>query len=106
MAKRRCTIEIQKYSRCCSDDIDNVAPRDIETSNKSIEFNDLMILFILCIEVCQRICEEQSKVGWAVSLNALRRNSPECAVAFDYIESLKIGVATVLYRFDPGRKLS
>jgi len=106
MAKRRCTIEIQKYSRCCCDDTDNVAPRDIETSNKSIEFNDLMILFILCIEVCQRICEEQSKFGWAVPLNALRRNSPECAVAFDYIESLKVGVATVLYRFDPGRKLS
>jgi len=46
------------YSRCRCNDTDNVAPRDIRTSNSSIEFNDAMIMIILCIEMCQRICRE------------------------------------------------
>jgi len=29
--------------------------------------------------------------GWAVPPNALRRNGPECAAAFDYIQSIKTG---------------
>ena len=41
------------------DDTDNVAPMDIETSNGSIEFNFAMIMIMLFIEMCQRVCEEQ-----------------------------------------------
>jgi len=41
------------------DDTDNIAPRDIETSNGSIEFNDAIIMIMLFIEMCQRVCEEQ-----------------------------------------------
>jgi len=41
------------------DDTDNVAPRDIETSNGSIEFNDAVVIIMLFTEMCQRVCEEQ-----------------------------------------------
>jgi len=50
--------------------------------------------------VCRNVPKslwEQQKFGWAVPLNALRRNGPECAAAFDYIRSIKIGVTK-----DPG----
>jgi len=59
MAKRRCTVAIKIYSICRCDDTDNVAPRDIETSNGSMEFNDVMIMIMLFIEMFQRVCEEQ-----------------------------------------------
>ena len=58
MAKRRCTVEIQniQYSLCRRDDTDkNVVSRDMETRNRSIEFNDAMIMITLCIEMCQRV---------------------------------------------------
>jgi len=29
------------------------------------------------------------KLGWAVPPNALRRNGPDCAAAFDYIQRIK-----------------
>jgi len=58
MAKRRCTVEIQniQYSLCRRDDTDkNVVSMDMETRNRSIEFNDAMIMITLCIEMCQRV---------------------------------------------------
>jgi len=60
-AERRYPVEIQNtvYSICRCDDTDNVAPRDVETRNGSIEFNDAMIMIMLLIEMCQRVCEEQ-----------------------------------------------
>jgi len=68
MAKRRSKI----YSRCSCDDTNIVAPKDVETSNRSIGFNNAMIMIMLCIEMCQRVCRKK-KIGWALS------STPECS---------------------------
>jgi len=39
------------------------------------------------MEMCQRVCGEQ-KIWVGSAPNALRRNGPKCAAAFDYIQSL------------------
>jgi len=51
------------YSRCRCDDTDNISLRDIETSNGSIEFNDALIMIMLCIEMFQNVCGEQNSLG-------------------------------------------
>jgi len=71
------------------------APRDIETSNRSTDFHDAMIMIVLCIEMSQGVCGEQ-KIGWAEPTNALRRNGIECAAVFDNIQSMKSGVTNGL----------
>jgi len=50
-----------------------------------------MITITLCIEMRQRVCEEKNWVGSAPP-NALRRNRPECAAGFDYIQRIKSGL--------------
>ena len=57
------------YSRHRCDDTDDVAPKDKDSSNRSIEFNDAVIM--LCIEMGQGVREEQ-KVFWVGS-------APECS---------------------------
>ena len=65
--KRRYTVEIQNILRsgCRCDDTDNVAPSDksLETSNRSIEFNDAIIMIMLCVEMRQRLREEKNLGG-------------------------------------------
>ena len=85
-------LRFKIYSRCRCDDTDNVAPRDIETSNRSAEFNDATIIIMLCKKWAKEFVEDKRKVWWAVPPNAPRRNGPECAAAFDYIQSIKSGV--------------
>ena len=53
----RLRSKIRSICRC--DDIDNDVPRGIETSNGRIEFHNAMIMIMLLIEMCQRVCEEQ-----------------------------------------------
>ena len=59
MAKSVVCLRYKVYSICRCDDTDDVAPRDIETINGRIEFNDAMIMIMLIIEMCHRVCEEQ-----------------------------------------------
>ena len=51
------------YSRCRCDATDNIAPKDIDTSNSSIGFNDAMIVIMTCIKMCQRVCGSQKNFG-------------------------------------------
>jgi len=57
-----------------------------------------MTIIMLCIEMCQRVCGKQNKFGWAVPPNALRRNGPECAAAFDDSQTINSGVIEGLIR--------
>jgi len=79
----RLRSKIYEEYRC--DDTDNVAPKDIglETSNKSEEFNDATVYRNATKSLWGK------KIGWVVPPNALRRNGPEYAAAFDYIQSIK-----------------
>jgi len=52
----RLRSKIYSIYRC--DDTDNVEPTDIETSNGNVEFNVAMMMIMLFIEMCQRVCEE------------------------------------------------
>ena len=57
------------YSRCRCDDTDNVALRDIETGNRSIECSD----YAVYRNVSMRLWETK-QFGWAVAPIGLRRN--------------------------------